>query len=88
MEAVNAYFDGRTFVPEKPVTAKRNQRAIVTILDEAFTEPKQLPKINRRDLKVMMKGSITESLIGIVPDSGITLDEIRAERLSKYERID
>jgi len=35
MEAVSAYFDGYTFVPTKPVTARKNQCAIVTILDDA-----------------------------------------------------
>jgi hypothetical protein len=35
MEAVNAYYDGRIFVPTKPVSARKNQRAIITILDEA-----------------------------------------------------
>jgi len=34
MEAVNAYYDGRVFVPTKPVLARKNQRAIITILDE------------------------------------------------------
>ena len=34
MEAVNAYYDGRVFIPTKPVSARKNQRAIITILDE------------------------------------------------------
>ncbi|MDR1028224.1 MAG: hypothetical protein LBL63_02265 [Clostridiales Family XIII bacterium] len=34
MEAVDAYYDGHTFVPTKPVRAKKNQKAIITILDE------------------------------------------------------
>jgi hypothetical protein len=34
MEAVTAYYDGRVFVPTKPVSAHKNQPAIVTILDE------------------------------------------------------
>jgi hypothetical protein len=40
------------------------------------------------DIGRMMEGSITQSLIGIVPNSGKTLDDYRAERLSKYERVD
>jgi hypothetical protein len=32
----------------------------------------------------MMSGSITQSLIGIVPNSGRTLDDYRAERLSNH----
>ena len=35
MEAVNAYYDGHVFVPTKPVQAEKNQKAIVTLLDES-----------------------------------------------------
>ena len=35
MEAVNAYYDGRVFVPTKPISARKNQRAIITIIDES-----------------------------------------------------
>jgi hypothetical protein len=38
MEAVNAYYDGHTFVPTNPVKARKNQRAIVTVLDEVQNE--------------------------------------------------
>jgi len=38
MEAVRAYYDGRAFVPTKPVKVKKNQEAIVTILDEVRDE--------------------------------------------------
>jgi hypothetical protein len=34
MEAVDAYFNGQAFVPTRPVRARTNQRAIVTILDD------------------------------------------------------
>ena len=34
MKAVTAYYDGRVFVPTKPVSARKNQQAIITLLDE------------------------------------------------------
>jgi len=34
VEAVQAYYDGVAFVPLRPVKAKRNQKAIVTILED------------------------------------------------------
>jgi hypothetical protein len=34
MEAVKAYYDGRVFVPVGSLTAKKNQKAIITILDD------------------------------------------------------
>ena len=36
----------------------------------------------------MLEGSITQSLIGAVPISDISLEEIREERLKKYESLD
>jgi hypothetical protein len=33
MEAIRAYFDGRAFVPTKPVSVRKNQPVLVTILD-------------------------------------------------------
>jgi hypothetical protein len=64
----------------------RNRRVEV-IIREA---PEAIPasKIDIENIERMMDGSITQSLIGIVPNSGKTLDDYRAERLSKYERID
>jgi hypothetical protein len=34
VQAVRAVYDGRAFVPVRPVSAKKNQAAIITILDE------------------------------------------------------
>ena len=34
MQAVKAYYDGKNFVPVESVKVKRNQYAIITILDE------------------------------------------------------
>jgi hypothetical protein len=38
MEAVNAYYDGYAFIPTKPIRVRKNQKAIVTVLDEVHTE--------------------------------------------------
>jgi phosphopantothenate synthetase len=34
VQAVRAVYDGRAFVPVRPVNAAKNQAAIITILDE------------------------------------------------------
>jgi hypothetical protein len=34
MTAVKAYYDGKSFVPLSPVRVTKNQRAIVTVLDD------------------------------------------------------
>ncbi|MCL2426598.1 MAG: hypothetical protein FWD05_09715 [Oscillospiraceae bacterium] len=41
MEAAKAYFDGIAFIPSSPVNAKKNQTAIVTILDDSDNEEKE-----------------------------------------------
>jgi len=51
-------------------------------------EKKVMPLIKRSELDALLKGSITESLIGIFPQSDMTLEDYRAERLKKYERTD
>ena len=51
---------------------------------EILVFPVQDRKMQLNDL---MEGSITQSLIGAIPHSDITLDEIRALRLKKYDRI-
>ena len=41
----------------------------------------------KTQLSDLMEGSITQSLIGAIPHSDITLDEIRALRLKKYDGL-
>ncbi|MDR1060157.1 MAG: hypothetical protein LBL83_02855 [Clostridiales bacterium] len=64
----------------------RNKRVEVIIREAPETVP--APKIDMASIGRMMDGSITHSLIGIVPNSGKTLEDYRAERLSKYDRAD
>jgi len=61
----------------------RNKRVEVTIsLDE---DKSALPTMTLSDIDAMMKGSITESLTGVILKSEKTLEDYRAERLTKYE---
>jgi hypothetical protein len=39
----------------------------------------------KRQLNDLMEGSITQSLIGAIPHTDMSLDEIRALRLKKYD---
>jgi hypothetical protein len=66
--------------------AFKNKRVEV-IIREAPENATAL-KIDMASIDRMMDGSITQSLIGIVPNSGKTLDDYRAERLAKYDRVD
>ena len=64
----------------------RNKQVEVIIREAPGCIP--APKIDFGDISHMMDGSITQSLIGIVPNRDKTLEDYRAERLSKYERAD
>jgi len=41
--------------------------------------------IGKEKIDELMEGSITQSLIGAVPHSDITIEEIRSMRLRKYD---
>jgi hypothetical protein len=49
---------------------------------------KNKPSLTRSKLHSMLKGSVTESLSGALPYTDKTLEDFRAERLNKYERLD
>jgi hypothetical protein len=41
-------------------------------------------KMTRSELDAIVKGSIAESLVGTIPDTGKTPDDYKTERISKY----
>jgi hypothetical protein len=73
MEAVNAYYDGHTFVPEKPVKAQKNQRAIITVLDEVRSEASR-----ERALKAI------EEAYGMFKGTGLSSEDYMARK--EYEK--
>jgi hypothetical protein len=64
----------------------RNKRVEVIIRE--IPDTVSAPSVDMRNLWRLMDGSITQSLVGIVPNSGKTLDDYRMERLSRHERTD
>ena len=87
MEAVRQIIDSNSLngIIPLPTFFKNKKVEVIVFLTEDNTE---LPSISGNDIDLMLKGSITESLIGALPHSGKTLDDYRLERLSKYERVD
>ncbi|MDR1703651.1 MAG: hypothetical protein LBS19_03060 [Clostridiales bacterium] len=51
---------------------------------KAKEEP-SLPQFTISEIDAMLKGSLTESIVGVIPDDGTALEEYRTERLGKYE---
>jgi hypothetical protein len=73
MEAVNAYYDGHAFVPTKPVNARKNQQAIVTVLDEVRSEAS----------KEHARKAI-EDMCGIIEGMGLSSEDYMARK--EYEK--
>ena len=46
-------------------------------------EQKAVAKVSRSELDRMLKGSVTESLLGVINHPAMTIQEIREERLAK-----
>jgi hypothetical protein len=59
----------------------------VEIIVLPIVDEKSRPKLTRKMIDEMLVGSITQSLIGTIPCTDMSLDEIRSERLYKYESI-
>ena len=87
MEAIKQIIDSRLLdgVIPLPKNFQNKKVEVIIFLNE---EKKTLPSLTKNDIEAMLKGSVTESLIGVLPQSEITLENYRAERLAKYERID
>jgi len=64
---------------------KRFENKRVEVVVSLNEETTTLPSLTMSDIDSMLKGSITETLTGAIPQSGKTLEEYRAERLAKYE---
>jgi hypothetical protein len=59
----------------------------IEIIILPVNKKKGKPYITRQMVDEMLPGSITQSLIGTIPLSDISLGDIRLERLQKYESI-
>ena len=87
MEAVKQIIESRLLngVISLPKNFQNKKVEIIIFLNEEKTD---MPKLIMADINKMLKESITESLIGAVPQSNMALEDYRAERLKKYECID
>ncbi|MCL1793505.1 MAG: hypothetical protein FWG34_06520 [Oscillospiraceae bacterium] len=87
MEAVKQTIDSKLLsgVISLPKNFQNKKVEIIVFLNENEIT---MPKLAMSEINKMLKGSVTESLIGSVPQSGMVLEDYRAERLKKYDRAD
>ena len=83
MESVRRIIDSTLLngVIQLPKGFKNKKVEIIVFHKDDKTD---LPILTSRDIDAMLKGSITESLIGAIPQLTMTLEDYRAERLAKY----
>jgi hypothetical protein len=87
MEAIRQIVDGR-LLSDIIALPRHYQNKKVEIIVIPMEEESGKLSFTRDEIDEMRKGSITEKLIGALPDIGKSLEDYRAERLSKYEHID
>ena len=81
MEVVRKIVDARKLMSIIPLPeTMRNRRLEVIVLP---AEEKILEQSKDNNIE-----AIVDSLVGIIPDTGKSLEDYRAERLKKYESLD
>jgi hypothetical protein len=93
MNAVRQIVDSSALenVINLPGSFKKNKKVEIIVFPVQETQSQEKPEVRltRSQLRESLKGSITEELAGVLSSaSHMTLDEIRAERLAKHDRID
>jgi len=99
LQAYEGFLEENRFYPiGTPINIKGRKKVIVTVLGDEPIHTKEVSEaskakveklsFSRSEIDEMMKGSITETLIGALHDTSKTLEDYNEERLSKYARID
>ena len=87
MEFVRQIMEGSELANVIPLPTSL-QSGKVEIIVLPIEEKAPPPKISGKTIDEMLEDSITQSLVGAIPVSDMSLEEIRQERLRKYESID
>jgi hypothetical protein len=84
MEVLRKIIDSKALETLFPLPKSfRNKDIEIILLPVNKKEGK--PYVTRQMIDEMLPGSITQSLMGAIPSSPISLEDIRSERLQKYE---
>ena len=81
MEVVRKIVDARKLMSIIPLPETMRNRRLEVIVLLAEEKTSEHPKNNNIE-------DIVDSLVGIIPDTGRSLEDYRAERLEKYESLD
>ena len=82
MEVVRKIVDAKKLMSVIPLPeTMRNRRVEVIVL------PAEEQKVSENLKKSGNIESLVDSLVGVIRDTGMTLEDYRAERLGKYENL-
>jgi hypothetical protein len=84
MEVLRKIIDSKTLETLFPLP-KSFQNKDIEIIALPVNKKEKKPYVTRQMIDEMLPGSVTQSLIGAISFSNISLEDIRAERLQKYE---
>jgi hypothetical protein len=84
MEFIREIIDSDVLDKVLPLPRSFHDRK-VEILVFPIREQERKIYIDRDKINELMEGSVTQSLIGAIPHSDMSLDEIRSLRLQKYD---
>jgi hypothetical protein len=90
MEALRKIIDSKaleTLFPLPKAFRDKDIEIIILPVNKAVGKKEGKLHVTRQMIDEMLPGSITQSLIGAIPFSDISLENIRSERLQKYEDI-
>ena len=90
VEAVRQIIDSKLLdgVISLPKDFQNEKVEIIVFLRKERKETAGIPKLTMNEIDKMLEGSVTESLIGVLPQTNMTLEDYQAERLGKYESSD
>ncbi|MCL1804108.1 MAG: hypothetical protein FWG30_10860 [Eubacteriaceae bacterium] len=83
MEAIRKIIDSSLLIDIVALPESFRSKKVEIIILPVDERPTQ-QAFTMNDLNEMLEGSITESLIGILPNSGKSIENYRSERLSKF----
>ncbi|MDR0609921.1 MAG: hypothetical protein LBG58_07420 [Planctomycetaceae bacterium] len=86
MEALRKIIDSKVLETLFPLP-KSFQNKDIEIIILPVNKKREKPHVTGQMIDEMLQGSVTQSLIGAIPFSNISREEIRLERLQKYEDI-
>ena len=87
MEAIRQFVDSSLLSGVVPLPKNFQNKRVELVVFLSEKTP-TMPKLRKSDIDTLLEGSVSETLVGILPQSDKTIEDYRSERLKKYERAD